>query len=221
MLTFASTTNVTCVARLHRLMALRTTNNLLLSEIVWQEFLSQLKIQWPRFVNILFSFTLKRTRYRGRVQCFVVLTFASCLKERLMLHTVSLMALRTTYISCVACACFASWLRDIFCHAQTDFRESDWLLPGRADSIRSDRVCLPTFSTPLAPVTHYFRCHCSSAMHPFSFPVAIGLSPSASEDNPTQVECIRHVWVFSGLFSNHTSFVSGCAAPVFLLSSFN
>ena len=28
----------------------------------------------------------------------------------------------------------------------------------QTDSIGSDRVCLPTFS-PLAPVTHYFRCH--------------------------------------------------------------
>ena len=36
-----------------------------------------------------------------------------------------LMALRTTYISRVAGACFASWLRDILCHARTDFRESD------------------------------------------------------------------------------------------------
>ena len=94
-----------------------------------------------------------------------------------------LMALRTTYISRVACPCFASWLGDIFCHARTDFRESDWLLPGRADSIGSDRACLPTFSTPLAPVNRYSRCHWSSAMHPFPLPIAMGLNPSASEDN--------------------------------------
>ena len=31
-------------------------------------------------------------------------------------------------------------------------------------------------------------------MLPFPLPVAIGLNPSASEDNPTQVECIGHVW---------------------------
>ena len=47
------------------------------------------RIQWPRFVKIFFSFMLKRTRYRGRVQCFVKLTFASCLKELLMLHAIS------------------------------------------------------------------------------------------------------------------------------------
>ena len=31
-------------------------------------------------------------------------------------------------------------------------------------------------------------------MHPIPVPVAIGLNPPASEDNPTQVECIGHVW---------------------------
>ena len=30
-------------------------------------------------------------------------------------------------------------------------------------------------------------------MHPIPVPVAIGLNPPASEDNPTQVECIGHV----------------------------
>ena len=104
------------------------------------------------------------------------------------------MALRTTYISRVACACFASGLRDILCHARTDFQESDWLLPERAVSIGSDRVCLPTFSTPFAPVNPHFRYHWSSAMQPFPVPVAIGLNPPASEVNPTQVECIGHVW---------------------------
>ena len=33
----------------------------------------------------------------------------------------------------------------------------------------------------------------SSALHPFQVPVVIGLNPPASEDNPTQVECIGHV----------------------------
>ena len=62
------------------------------------------RIQRPRFVKIFFSFMLKRTRYRGRVLCFVMLTFASCLKERCnmpLMRLYRLMALRTTYISSV------------------------------------------------------------------------------------------------------------------------
>ena len=50
-------------------------------------------------------------------------------------------------------ACFASWLRDIFSvSGELTSRESDRLLPRRTVSIRSDQVCLPTSSTPLAPV---------------------------------------------------------------------
>ena len=59
------------------------------------------------------------------------------------------MALRTTYISCVA---RLSWLRAIFSVSrELTSGESDRLLPGRTVSIGSDRDCLSTSSPPLAP----------------------------------------------------------------------
>ena len=38
-------------------------------------------------------------------------------------------------------------------------------------------------------------------MHPFPVPIAIGLNPPASEDNPSQVECIgrfNHMFILMG-----------------------
>ena len=116
-----------------------------------------------------------------------MLTFALCLKERLMSHAVSAIVSPHGFKNDVKSTCSVRLFR---------LMPSDWILPGSADSIGSDRVCLPTFSTPLAPANRYFRCHLSSPMHPFPLPVAIGFNPSANEENPTQVECTGHVWYF-------------------------
>ena len=126
------TTNVTCVARLFRLMAQRTTNVTCIARLF--------RVIAQRTTNVTCvarSFRVMALRttfisYVARLSC--------------------LMALRTRYVSCVA-RFFASRLRDIFSVSpELTSGESDRLLPGRTVFIGPDRVCLPTSSTPLAAV---------------------------------------------------------------------
>ena len=116
-----------------------------------------IEMEWiPRSQN-------DRADYRGLSNTFVCnVCLASWLKERRRLH--------------VYRACFASWLkerrifhcsavvsligctRDIFSVSrELTPGESDRLLPGRTVSIGSDRVCLPTSTTPSLLLTSYFR----------------------------------------------------------------
>ena len=71
---------------------------------------------------------------------------------------------------------------------------SDRLFPGRTVSIRSDQVCLPRPSTPLAPVNLLLPVPLMKRLTPFPVPVKIGLNPPPGEDNLTQAGCIGHVW---------------------------